>query len=67
MTEYRIQELFDFDKCGKYFVIQKKYKGREWVLADTPRYDNLKVAKAMVKIMKEYETPKYHYLEEEEN
>jgi len=67
MTEYRIQEFFDFHKCSKYFVIQTNYLEREWILADTPRYDTLQDAKAFVRIMKQYEKPVYHYCNEDEN
>jgi hypothetical protein len=65
MTEYRIQELFDFQECKKYYVIQTNYLGRGWIIQDIPRLDTLRDAKTIVRIMKEYETPKYHYHEEE--
>ena len=66
MTEYRIEELFDFHQCEKYFIIQTNYLGRGWIIQDIPRIYNLQDAKSIVRIMKEYSTPKYHYLEEEE-
>ena len=67
MTKYRIQELFDFHQCEKYFIIQTNYLGRGWIIQDIPRIFNLQDAKALVRIMKEYEQPVYHYLDEDEN
>lgn len=66
MIKYRIQELFDFQECKTYFVIQTNYIERGWILADTPRYDTLQDAKAFVRIMKQYEKPVYHYVDGEE-
>ena len=68
MTEYRIQEFFDFHKCSKYFVIQTNHNnGEGWILADVPKYDTLLDAKRAVQIMKQYDTPVYHYCNEDEN
>ncbi len=66
MIKYRIQELFDFQECKTYFVIQTNYLERGWILADTPRLETLNQAKRIVGIMKEFEQPIYHYLEDEE-
>ena len=74
MIKYRIQELFDFQECKTYFVIQTNYYfetqtnyiERGWIFADTPRLETLNQAKRIVSIMKQYETPVYHYVDGEE-
>ena len=66
MIKYRIQELFDFQECKTYFVIQTNYIERGWIFADTPRLETLNQAKRIVSIMKQYETPVYHYVDGEE-
>lgn len=66
MIEYRIEELFDFHEGKTYFVIQTNYLRRGWIIQDIPRIYTLQDAKSIVRIMKEYENPVYHYLDEEE-
>ena len=67
MIKYRIQELFDFQEFKTFFVIQTNYLERGWILADTPRLETLNQAKRIVSIMKKYQNPVYHYVDEEEN
>lgn len=67
MIKYRIQELFDFQEFKTFFVIQTNYLERGWILADIPRLETLNQAKRIVSIMKKYQNPVYHYVDEEEN
>jgi hypothetical protein len=63
--QYRIQEFYDYEKRAPYFVIQRKNLMGEWGLTNTPKYDDLETAKYYVKVMKYYNEPKYHYVDED--
>jgi hypothetical protein len=64
--QYRIQELYDYQKGAPYFKIQRTNLVGEWDFTDTPTYDDLELAKYGVKIMKYYAEPRYHYVDEGE-
>jgi hypothetical protein len=64
--QYRIKEYYDYEKKEPYFVIQCTNLLGEWYSTGTPKYDDLRVAKYYVKILKYYDEPRYHYVDEEE-
>lgn len=64
MTEpdYKIQELFDFDKMLPYYKVLKVIPTGEYVLFK--RCDNLEQAEFCVRMGRKYGKPIYYYVED---
>lgn len=64
MTEpdYKIEELFDFDKMQLYYKVLKLTPTGEYVLLR--KCDELMQAKVCVRMGRKYKKPIYHYVED---
>ena len=61
--DYKIQELFDFDKMKVYYkVLQLSPPTGEYFFIK--RFDDLMTAKVCVRMMRKYKQPIYHYVED---
>ena len=60
--DYKIQELFDFDKMQPYYKVLKLIPTGEYVLVQ--RYDEFMAAKVCVRMCRKYKNPIFHYVED---
>jgi len=63
MTEpdYKIEELFDFDKMKPYYLVLKLSVIKEYMLIK--KFDELDTAKECVRMMRMYKNRIFHYVE----
>jgi hypothetical protein len=61
--DYKIQELFDFDEMKVYYKVLKLSPptGEYFFIK---RFDDLMAAKVCVRMMRKYNKPIYHYVED---
>ena len=62
--DYRIVECFDFGEMSTYYSIQKySVAQNEYVLYSPKQFPELMQAKAVIKMLRKYREPIYHYVE----
>jgi len=62
--DYRIAECFDFDEMSTYYTIQKySFAQNEYVLYSPKRLQDLLQAQQVIKMLRKYREPIYHYVE----
>ena len=60
--DYKIQELFDVDEMKTYYKVLKLSLTGDYYFIK--RFDELMTAKVCVRMMRKYNKPIYHYVED---